>query len=252
MSLPSSHPLAGVTAAILAGGPGTRLRAVLGDRPKALAPVGGRPFLAYPLEQLAAAGVRTAVICTGWRGEAVQAAFGPALGPLRLEYSREAAPLGTAGALRAALPLLASPEVLVLSGDAFCEVDLAELARTHVRHGADATLVVVPVPEALPHRRVDVDPLGRVRAVRETAEPGPGWVSAGVYCLARRLLQALPAGPVSLEREALPGWLSRRCFALPTFGRFLDLDTPEAYAAAQAFFGPAAPSPAAGRERGPA
>jgi NDP-sugar pyrophosphorylase family protein len=255
MTPPRSHPLAGMTAAILAGGPGTRLRPVLGDRPKALASVGGRPFLAYLLEQLAAAGVQSAVVCTGWGADAVEAAFGPAMGPVRLRYSREATPLGTAGALRAALPLLASPEILVLSGEAFCEVDLAELARTHVRRAADATLVVVSVPDALRYRRVDVDPLGRVRAVRETAEAGPGWVMAGVYCLARRLLQALPAGPRSLEGEALPGWLSRRCYALPTFGRFLDLGTPEAYAAAQAFFsasGPAAPAPAPGVQRGPA
>jgi NDP-sugar pyrophosphorylase family protein len=255
MSGPPRPPLAGITAAVLAGGPGTRLRPLLGQRPKVLAPLGGRPILAYPLEQLAAAGVRTAVVCTGWGAEAVEAAFGPALGPLRLHYSREAAPLGTAGALRAALPLLSSPELLVLSGDAFCEVDLAELVQSHVRRGADATLVVVSVPDAFRYRRVDVDPLGRVRAVRERAEPGPGWVNAGVYCLARRLLEELPAGPRSLEREALPGWLARRCYVVPSLGRFLDLDTPEAYAAAQALFeaaGPTAPSPAGGTERGPA
>jgi NDP-sugar pyrophosphorylase family protein len=255
VSDPSGRALAGTTAAILAGGPGTRLRPVLGDRPKALAPLGGRPFLAYLLEQLAAAGVGRAVLCTGWGADAVEAAFGRGLGPLRLEYSREPAPLGTGGALRAALPLLASPEILVLSGEAFCEVDLAQLLRAHVRRAADATLVVASAPDALGYRRVDVDPLGRVRSVREAREPGPGWVSAGVYCLARRLVQALPPGPMSLEREALPGWLARRCFALPTFGRFLPIGTPEAYAAAQAFFAaprPATPSPAGGPERGPA
>ncbi len=235
-------PLPGLSAAVLAGGRGTRLRSVL-PSPKVLAPAGGRPFLAHVLEQLAAAGLGSAVLCTGEGGDAVEAAFGPALGPLRLAYCREAAPLGTAGALRAALPLLASQAILVLHGSSLCEVDLAQVVAAHARRAADATVVLVSVPDASRYRRVEVDPLGRLRAIRERAEAGPGWVAAGVYCLDRSLLAALPPGPMSLEGEALPGWLSRRCYALQAFGRFLDLATPEAYAAAQAVL--AAPRPAA-------
>ena len=97
--------LSGVTAAILAGGLGTRLRSVVADRPEVLAQVGGRPFLAYLLDQLAVSGIKNVVLCTGYLGEQVQAVFGVSYRSLCLSYSPESAPLGTAGALRLALPL---------------------------------------------------------------------------------------------------------------------------------------------------
>src|SRR5687767_8460671 len=114
-----------VTAAVLAGGLGSRLRPAVADRPKVLADVAGRPFLAYMLEQLAAAGMSRAVLLTGYRGDQVEAAFGPSFAGLRLAYSREPEPLDTAGALRYALPLLDRRTVLVLNGDSFCRLDLA-------------------------------------------------------------------------------------------------------------------------------
>ncbi len=94
--------LSKVTAAILAGGLGTRLRPVVPDRPKVLADVRGRPFLAYLLDNLVVQGVREVVLCTGYLGEQIRKAFGETWGPLRLWYSQEEAPLGTAGALRLA------------------------------------------------------------------------------------------------------------------------------------------------------
>ena len=94
-----------ITAAILAGGLGTRLRPVLADRPKVLAEINGRPFLACLLDQLANAGCRSVILCTGYLGEQIYSAFGESYGSLlRLGYSREERPLGTAGALRLALP----------------------------------------------------------------------------------------------------------------------------------------------------
>src|SRR5215210_9346159 len=100
--------LGDVTAVILAGGLGTRLRSAVADRPKVMAEIHGRPFLAYLLDQLFAAGVGRVVLCTGYMGEQVSSFFGESYGPLRLTYSRESAPLGTGGALRLALPHLDS------------------------------------------------------------------------------------------------------------------------------------------------
>src|SRR5688500_791882 len=108
--------LSGVTGAILAGGLGTRLRPVISDRPKVLADVHGRPYLTYLLDQLSDAGVREVVLLTGHGAGLVRSALGDAHGGLLLRYSPEPAPLGTAGALRLALPLLSSPAVLLLNG----------------------------------------------------------------------------------------------------------------------------------------
>jgi NDP-sugar pyrophosphorylase family protein len=103
-----------MTVVILAGGLGTRLRSVVADKPKVLARVHGKPFLSLLLDQLAAAGIRSAVLCTGYLGEQVQAEFGDSYGSIRLAYSQESSPLGTAGALRLALPIINTNCVLVL------------------------------------------------------------------------------------------------------------------------------------------
>src|SRR6188508_925154 len=89
-----------VDAAILAGGLGTRLREALGGRPKALAEVGGRPFIEWQLLQLKAQGLRRVVLCTGYRGDLIEADLGDGarLG-MELVYSTERSPLGTGGAL---------------------------------------------------------------------------------------------------------------------------------------------------------
>src|SRR5436305_5976204 len=97
--------LAGVTAAVLAGGLGTRVRSVVADRPRVLAPVAGRPFLAHLLDQLAYAGIRETTLLVGHAADQVQNAFGDTFDGMRLSYSVENEPLGTGGAIRLALPL---------------------------------------------------------------------------------------------------------------------------------------------------
>jgi D-glycero-alpha-D-manno-heptose 1-phosphate guanylyltransferase len=130
-----------ITGAILAGGLGTRLRSVVSDRPKVLALVRGKPFLAYLLDQLGEAGIRRVVLLTGYKGEQIEETFGSRYGDIQLEYSAETEPLGTAGALRLALPkLFAAPTsngdqaagtVLMLNGDSFCAADLNEFRAFH-------------------------------------------------------------------------------------------------------------------------
>src|SRR5688500_272690 len=100
-----ANPFDGISAAVLAGGLGTRLRSVVADRPKVLAPVAGLPFLFYLLDQLGRAGVREAVLLVGFGADQVRTKFGERFGQMRLSYSQESEPLGTGGAVRLALPM---------------------------------------------------------------------------------------------------------------------------------------------------
>ena len=226
----STEALHDVTAALLAGGLGTRLRAAVADRPKVLAEVDGRPFLALLLERLAEAGVHRAVLCTGHMADQVEAALGHSFAGMALDYSREAEPLGTGGALRLAASRLDSGLVLALNGDSFCGVDLRAFARAHREAGVSASLVVVRVPDAAPFGRVAFDETGRVTRFEEKkASAGPGWVNAGVYLLARTLLLRTPEGrAVSLERELFPAWIGD-LHAFPASEPFIDIGTPESY-----------------------
>lgn len=233
-----SDGLDNLTAAILAGGQGTRLRAVVVDRQKVVASVAGRPFLMRLLDQLADAGLRRAVICTGYKSEQVAELAGREYRGMSLRYSPEPGPLGTAGALRLALPLLESDPVLVMNGDSFCETDLAAFWRTHRERNATSSIVVREVADTSQSGRVSYDANGAVTSfVEKGASAGPGWINAGIYLLGRALLEGIPAGrPVSLERETFPAWIGRGLCAFPTTGKFLDIGTPESYAAAQKLF----------------
>src|ERR671910_3457055 len=123
-----------LSVAVLAGGLGTRLRPVVSDRPKALAEIHGRPFLAYLLDQLSTAGCSRVVLCTGHLGEQIERAFDKRYRNLQISYSRETRPLGTGGALRLALPDLLSDPVLVMNGDSFCATDLTSVRDWHSTH----------------------------------------------------------------------------------------------------------------------
>jgi NDP-sugar pyrophosphorylase family protein len=236
--------LSDIDAVILAGGLGTRLRPVVSDRPKVLAEVHGRPFLAYLLDHLARAGVREVVLCTGYRGERIRAAFGEAYGSTRLRYSQEASPLGTGGALRQALPLLRSDTCLVVNGDSFCDAKLREVLVWHRRCNAQVSLVLTEVPAAGRFGRVLVDEQGRlVRFTEKGPQVGPGWINAGIYMLERSLLAGIPAGQAwSLERELFPNWIGRGIFGYRHRGRFIDIGVPEALRAAEAFFSGESPA----------
>src|SRR5262245_57273046 len=184
-----------VTAAVLAGGLGTRLRSRIADRPKVLAPVHGRPYLAYLLEQVAEAGVRDVALLTGYRADQVRSAFGATYAGLRLTYSFEHSPLGTAGSLRQALPYLRSSTILVLNGDSYCAASLADFREFHHRQSADFSLVLTLVDDNSRYGRVHVGPDDRVlRFEEKSSASGPGWVNAGIYLVNRTLIEEISPG----------------------------------------------------------
>ncbi|MGB8852062.1 MAG: nucleotidyltransferase family protein [Pirellulales bacterium] len=227
----------GVTAVILAGGAGTRLRSVVSDRPKVLADVNGRPFLAYLLDQLQAAGIALTVISTGYLAEQVHAAVGDCWGRMAVEYSREATPLGTGGALRLAATRATSGVILALNGDSYCDVDLSAVHTDYKIHGGRPLIVLSHQDDTSRFGRVDCARDGSIVGFHEKQDgAGRGWINAGIYMIDRARLLDLPHDrPVSIEREAFPAWVpDLRGF--PCFGAFLDVGTPESYSRAAAFF----------------
>lgn len=234
-----SQHLAGVPAAILAGGLGTRLRPRVAHVPKVLAPIQGRPFVTFILDQLAKASLRRILLLTGHRAAMVEAALGNRHGPLRLEYSREENPLGTGGAIRHALNRLDAQTILLMNGDSYCSVNLPALHAQHRRSRADLSMVVTRVADAGRFGEVRLRADGAVGGYTEkTGHSTPGLINAGIYMVQRSLLDELPAeAPCSLERDWLPRWIAaRNVAAFPTEGPFLDIGTPESYATAEAFF----------------
>jgi MurNAc alpha-1-phosphate uridylyltransferase len=207
---------------LLAAGRGERLRPITDRLPKALVPVGGKPLIAWHLERLARAGCREAVINVSHLGEQIVDAIGEGRRfGLQVAYSREAAPLETAGGIAQALPLLGSAPFLLVNADIYCEVAFAPLL-AHDLGAMVAHLVLVPNP---PHRAQGDFSLERGRL---GSAGGTRYTYAGVAVMSPQLVAPVtrgakaPLAPLlyaAADAQRLSGELYR--------GRWQDVGTPE-------------------------
>jgi NDP-sugar pyrophosphorylase family protein len=239
MSRPGYPRVSDLQAVILAGGKGTRLRGVVDDKPKALAEVAGRPFIDWILLGLLDHGVRRVVFCTGYLGDHIEDHVRTlCVEGLEISYSPEANPLGTAGALRQALPLLDSDPLLVLNGDSWCDFRAVLFLNWHLSVRSRASLLLVRTSDTARYGSVEVAAKGRILRFREKDPAGqPGWINAGVYLLARSCVSGLePNKPVSLEYEVFPRLIPEGLYGFCTTCSFIDIGTPESYRQSQEFF----------------
>lgn len=230
--------LSHLTAVILAGGMGTRIRHAGFQGQKVLASIQAKPFLAYLLEWLSDFGVRRAVLCTGYQGEEVERVLGEQHNSVRLTYSQEPVPLGTGGALRLALPLCQSDPLLVMNGDSFFDIDLGTFFAWHCHQKAPGSLALAYESNTSRYGQVIVAADGKIYRFAEKGEGlGPGWINAGIYLLSQSLVYTIPPKrPISLEREMFASWITDGLRGYRTSGRFIDIGTPESLASAEAFF----------------
>lgn len=225
-----------IPAVLLVGGFGTRLRSVVPNAPKPLATVGDKSFLDLLVRQLHIQGIRQLVMCTGYMADQIENHFGDGHPwDVSIQYSKELQPLGTAGAVKLAESHLKnSAEFLVMNGDSFMEVDLDRLLQTHRQRKAIISMAVRRVENAGRYGTVRLEKDGRVSGFLEkTGSEAPGIVNAGVYIFNQEVLQSIPEGPCSLEKDVFPNLLSRGVYALEQQGVFIDIGTPEDYARAQ-------------------
>ena len=221
---------------ILAGGLGMRLRSLLPDRPKVLAPIAGRPFLDILVDQLLARGFRRLVLLLGNRADQVVAhvesrrADWPS--DLEIEFSVETTPLGTGGALKLA-GRFCQDRFLLVNGDTYFDLDVAALFRAHEDARGLLTIAAAAVEDAGRYGRLDISSDGLVGRFCEKESPSsPGLINAGVYLMEPALLDTLPSDrAVSLECDVFPVLLAERhrIAASAQHGAFFDIGTPSSY-----------------------
>ncbi len=173
-----------IDAIILAGGLGTRLRSVVSDLPKVLAPVNDRPFIHILLDALdASAKIRRVVIAVGYMADKVMAAcsHGGTYG-FEIAFSIEEQLLGTGGGIRQALDRTETDDVLALNGDSYVGFDVDALLRQHHLRNTSLSVVLCHVDNASRYGRVMVDAQQRILCFEEKKEDeAPGLINAGVY-----------------------------------------------------------------------
>ena len=221
-------------ALILAGGLGTRLRAAVPDLPKPMAPIRNRPFLEHQMDYWIGQGVTKFILSVGYMHELIEAHFGETYRQCPVVYAREAAPLGTGGGLLLGLSHAQENEVLVLNGDTFFEVSLAQFRAQHQALQADVSIALRRIAKNARYGEVVLDTQGFVAAFNAAGNGGEGIINGGVYLMRPAALLDLgfAAGDkVALEQDLFPRLLNtgKRLAGFISNTNFIDIGIPEDY-----------------------
>lgn len=219
-------------AIILAGGFGTRLKPCVDDLPKPLAPVGGRPFLEYLLDYLAANGVCRAIISTGYMAEKIEQTLGISYGTMCIDYCKEESPLGTGGAIKKALGMCKEDCAVVINGDTFYDVDLSEMKKIHVASGVAITIAAKMRKNVERSGFLETEN-GLLTGFCEKGVSGAGLINGGVYLINKNALDCMNEEKFSFEKQVLEKLLMPiGVFESDTY--FIDIGIPEEFERANA------------------
>lgn len=222
---------------ILAGGMGTRLRSVVSDVPKCMAPVAGKPFLYYLFTTLIESGFTHIILSLGYKHEVIEEWIASCSFPIAISSVTEDTPLGTGGAVKLALSHANEEEIFILNGDTFFEVDFMDMLALHKKNRSAATVALKEMRRFDRYGVVDIEvPSNRILRFHEKQYCESGLINGGIYLINRRELDGYPA-KFSLEKDffekqvsssTLSGYISN--------GYFIDIGIPEDYERAQTDF----------------
>ena len=224
---------------VLAGGLGTRLRSVVSEVPKCMAPVNGKPFLHYLLTALSQYQIKKVVLSVGYKRECIMDwvhEYGIEF-PFEIDFAVEETPLGTGGGIRLALEKCVSDAVCVMNGDTFFDVDLEQLKEAHGHSGQLLTMAVKHLKDFDRYGTVTFDKHGVVTGFNEKRYCEDGYINGGVYMISdRNLLKNMPER-FSFEMDFLqPKAVEGIVQGFVSDGYFIDIGIPQDYAKANEDF----------------
>lgn len=223
-------------AVIMAGGMGSRLKSITGETPKPMAPLLGRPMMEHIILLLRGQGFTDICAAVKYRAGDIMGYFGDGSRfGVKLQYRVEQEALGTAGGVKNCEDFYADEDFLVISGDAACDFDLAQLMAEHKNRAAGASLALYRHPEPLSYGLTVTDDQGWVREFIEK----PDWsrvvtdlVNTGIYALSPRAMDYVPEGvPFDFGKQLFPLLLHKgeRVLGVPLEGYWCDVGTPLSY-----------------------
>lgn len=219
-------------AIVLAGGLGTRLRGVIGDAPKCMAPVNGQPFLAYLFRYLAVQQCTRVILSLGYGYNAVIDWLAGNPQPFIVDHVIETEPLGTGGGMALALQKATEDDVLVLNGDTMFQVNLHEMLMFHKLQNAATTLALKPMLQFERYGVVNVNAANIIVSFEEKQYKDKGLINGGIYAINRSSLFArqLPA-KFSFEKDYLERFVTELSFrGFVSNDYFIDIGIPADYA----------------------
>jgi len=222
-------------AIILAGGLGTRLRSVVSDLPKCMAPVAGQPFLVHVIRYLLSQGIERFIFSLGYKHEIIEEFLNSAFPTLHSELSVEQEPLGTGGAIYLACKRARDNDVIVVNGDTLFKADLHEAASFHMKNSADCTILLKPMEKFDRYGAVELDADCAVSSFQEKQYFQTGDINAGVYILnVERFIDKDFPEKFSFEKDYLEKYcVQRNIFGVIQNAYFIDIGIPADFQKAQ-------------------
>lgn len=226
----------GNEAIILAGGFGTRLKGIVSDLPKPMAPVNGKPFLEYLLSYLDNQGITHVILSIGYKSETITDHFGKRYKNISIDYALESEPLGTGGGILNALNFSECEDVLILNGDTIFNIEIKELYAFHRLKNSSLTVALRRIENGSRYGSVIIDNENRITAFSEKKEGLANvLINGGVYLLSKPTFinQTFPS-KFSFEKDFLEARFGNENFFGKEFDSyFIDIGIPETFAQAQ-------------------
>ena len=222
---------------IIAGGKGTRLKDRLGNLPKPLIPIGGKPLLEHQVELAQRYGFTDILIFSCYRADLIQETLGDgSRWGVRIRYETEEVPLGSAGAVLAGFEHL-EEQFVVLYGDTMANVDLGRICQDHANSGAEVTLALHPNNHPLDSDLVEVDATSRITAFHNRPHSNDRFfrnlVNSGLYVVNKRVLRPWLGinSPMDFGKDLFPAMLARGIHlqGYNTIEFIKDIGTPSRY-----------------------
>ena len=225
-------------AIVLAGGLGTRLRSVVPDLPKCMAPINGIPFLAYLIDHLTEQGVTNFVFALGYKSNEFLDFLNTKLPQNNFSIVIEEEPLGTGGAIKLAISKTREENIIALNGDSLYKVNLTQLMHFHQANKSHCTLALKPMQAFERYGSVEINELSNIVSFKEKQFMENGLINGGVYAIhvASFLDMPLPT-KFSLEKDYLENYAKDfKFYGNVQEAYFIDIGIPEDYAKAQIEF----------------
>ena len=218
-------------AIILAGGLGTRLRSVVNDVPKCMAPVNGIPFINFIITYLKREGVERFIFSLGYKSEIVIEYVNRTFAHLDLEYVIEDIPLGTGGAIRLACSKVKSNDVFILNGDTLFNVNLKDISEFHTDNNADFTVALKEMKSFSRYGSVETAKNFSIKAFNEKTYCEQGFINGGVYALqVKAFMEESFPDTFSFEKDFLEKYTgNKKFYGVPCEYYFIDIGIPEDY-----------------------
>jgi D-glycero-alpha-D-manno-heptose 1-phosphate guanylyltransferase len=230
-------------AIILAGGLGTRLRSVIADKPKCMAPVAGKPFLHYLINFLQKNGIENFIFSVGYMHEVIEEYLKNNFPELKYIISLESEPLGTGGAIKLACKKTFQENVLICNGDTLYKIDCHKLSEFHKKVNATCTLSLKPMNNFNRYGVVEINSDHSVKSFKEKQFYQSGLINGGIYALniheflKNHLPKKFSFEEYFLEKNVdLPTSKKPKLYGLVQDEYFIDIGIPEDYERAQKEF----------------